>query len=608
MRFTNKHFITNRVNRFVSFICVLSLMMLSLFCPVAAVEYERNQSKISTALLQQLSSIDKTETIPVAVWLNDIEYDENAINAQANATVDVIKSTITNEKTTLNQDNNFSFLLSSGDNPEELNDTQLFLEAKRKIFFDLYTQSNTTRVETQLTADTTIDAAQVTWVSHFSPVIKMNLTKTQIISLSQHNDVEEILLDNRSIFPQGIDDDIFSDDVVPKSDNPTQVTTPYEVWQETTNITYVKSLGYDGSGVKVGLCDGGKLDYPNLDANKRRIFDTLYREGRLIADPSAYVNDPGHAISCGGVIAATDGSVPGIAPGVTLYSTAGHNRTGGDYGAIEWLISSGCRIISISAGGAETNTYEAFSKWIDHIAIQHDVTVVFSSGNGGSIGICDGAMSYNSITVGASDDRNTVSRIDDIHAPFSSYYSGSSTSLPIKPDLVAPGASIEIPGVNGSVASGIVSGGTSISCPIVAGVIALMYEMRPSLEAKQALTKAILLAGISRCGSLTRNSVAGSTITAMQTKTGAGLVDAKAMRYIAENGRFAAGTMGSGVSAHTTTFNVSSTDTYTRVCLAWLKNNRISNSHITNSPSNPACALLYLKVQAPDGTVYETVL
>lgn len=135
---------------------------------------------------------------------------------------------------------------------------------------------------------------------------------------------------------------------------------------------------------------------------------------------------------------------------------------------------------------------------------------------------------------------------------------------------------------------------------------ALMYQMRPSLESNQAITKAILLAGISPCGGLSGTSVAGGTTTAMLTQSGAGLVDAKAMRYVTQNSRFAGGTLQAGDS-YRKTFTVSSSDTLTRVALTWLKNNRITGSHTSDvTVSDADCATLYLKVTSPSGVVYRS--
>lgn len=480
-----------------------------------------------------------------------------------------------------------SELISSGGDTSKLSENQLFIEAKRKIYENMYTDANALSAKTILNCNKTIDESQILWISKYAPLIKMSLTKLQIADLSKCSSVEYIYLDEH---------EMIATDVSAMSSSGT---TSASTWQQTTNVTYVKSHGYNGAGVKVGLYDVGVLRYNDLEQAHKNVFVTLNSSGRLIADPYAPTGDPSHAAYCGSIIAATNGSVPGIAPGITLYSTTGGDRVGQFEGAMEWLISQGVRIISMSVGWSSHNAYEYISRWLDHVAIQHDVTTIISAGNDGVNGITGGAMSYNSITVGSNDDMNTVSRTDDVHASFSSYCNDPSKSFPMKPDLVAPGDSIQTPVGN--------NGGTSLSCPQVAGITALLYQARPSLESNQALTKSILLAGISPCGALMGSSQAGGSYTAMLPKTGAGMVDAKAVKYIADGNRYVGVTMGNNMSTYTKTFTVTSSDTLTRVCFAWLKNNRISGNHTTSvTPSNPDRAVLLLKVTAPNGTVYQS--
>lgn len=549
--------------------------------------YIKEQNKLSADLISRLETVAEAETVPVSIWTNDIDDDENTIIHQAQENVRIIQSSA-DESFSLVQKSELQKLISSDDNVKKLNETQLFIEAKRKIYENMYAQANEASLKTVLADNKSIKKSQVTWISQYSPLIKMNLTKEQIIDLSKNSMVEHIYLDeHKMIVP----------DITAGTLSASNGTTSASTWQQTTNVTHLKSLGYTGSGVKVGLYDTGVLRYADLSQSQKNVFSTLNSQGRLIADPSAPTQDTSHAALCGSIIAATNGSIPGIAPGVTLYSTTGNNRTGQFEGAMEWLLSQGVRIISISVVWGGHNTYDYFSKWLDHISIQHDVTTVISSGNDGSTGITGGGMSYNSIVVGSNDDKNTVSRTDDVWAAFSSY--STSASLPMKPDLVAPGDTIQTPVEN--------NGGTSLSCPIVAGITALLYQIRPALSSNQALTKAILLAGISPCGQLMGSSSAGGTATAMLSKTGAGMVDGKAASYITSNNRYVGATMGSSTSTYTKTFTVSSSDTLTRVCLAWLKNNRLSGSHTTtNTPSDPACAVLYLEVKAPNGTVYRS--
>lgn len=423
-------------------------------------------SKLSLDLKSKMEKISDHDLLPVSVWLRQIEPDSEKIIQQAKQNVKKIQSHLNVIDTVANR-NEFKSLISSTDNPENLDEYQLFIEAKRKIYENIYNQANRDVVGRILKNNSSIAHTQVTWISKYSPLIKMNLTKFQIEQLHKSPMVEAIYLDEHPI-------------VIPEAElevrSSANGTTSMKTWQQTTNISYVKSLGYTGSGVKVGLYDVGVLRYNDLPQQYKNVFSTLYNSGRLVADPSASTQDSSHAAYCGSIIAATNGNNLGIAPGVKLYSSTGANRVGQFEGAMEWLISQGVRIISLSVSWKGSHdTYDYISKWLDHIAIQHDVTTIKAAGNDGAAGISGGGMSYNSIAVGSSNDKNTVSRTDDAISSFSSYYTSSNSSLPMKPDLVAPGDNVQTPVGN--------NGGTSLSCPMVAGVTALLYQMRPSLEA-----------------------------------------------------------------------------------------------------------------------------
>ncbi len=581
------------IHRMISCIAILSILLTLLaFQSISAEQIE----KISPVLLERMSEVKDNELIPVSVWTVDIDH--NGIKEKAEENVQIIKNAVTQKdmsiKAALAKN-----LICSGDDIGELNDTQLYIEAKRKIYSDKYTQANKESLEKilpqdKLTNNAMMDNPTVTWISQYTPLVKLSLTKAEILEIEKKDIIEYIYLDKYEM--------IQPDPILVQPESAGNGTTPANIWQGTTNITYVRdTLGYTGSGIKVGLYDGGVLRYnDSAMVPYRSVFTTLQNSGRLIADPSAPTGDPSHAAFCGSLIAATDGSVRGVAPGVSLYSTTGGGRTGGMEGAYEWMISQGVNVISCSIGWSGYNEYGYISQWFDHIAIQHDITTVIAAGNSGSTGITGGGMSYNSITVGSNDDRNTISRTDDDVSDFSSYINDYSSSLPMKPDLVAPGDGIMTP--LGP------SGGTSLSCPEVAGVIALLYQIRPALTVNQALTKSILLSGIDDCGYLLmRSSYPGSNICAMWWDSGAGMLDAKAARYVAANNRYVGVTMGSGSTLYTKTFTVSASDTLTRVNLSWLKNNRLSGNHGSyNPPSNPSCAVLYLEVVAPNGTVYKS--
>ena len=572
--------------------CSVAIVMLGFSFPIT-VAAETAQAKIAPDLLQKINKSGKAETFPVIVWVSDIQYDQEDVVKQANTVVSTAKASAPILNTSLSRTTETASL-PSRDAPAKLNDTQALLEAKRKIVSDMYMESNAAIKKELLFVDRTIKSDQITWVSEYTPVIKMTLTKSQIVTLSKSNTVNNIYLDD---YEPIYEFEEVTDSVAAREGRNYEF--PYDVWQKAINVPYVKNLGYDGSGVKIGVVDSGVIRYNELTPIEQGAFDTLHHEERLIADPNAPAGFSDHAYMSIAVLAATDGIYPGIAPGATIYTSCGTDRAGGTFGAIEWQISQGCRIISLSlAWEPHLNTYDAASKWLDHIAIQHDVTIVKGAANAGGLGVLGGGMSYNSIVVGASDSNNTASRTDDMRKAESSYYTG--TTLAMKPDIMAPGTNVVV-------AANHIYSDTSAATPQVAAIIALMYQMRPSLESNQAVTKAILLAGISPCGVLSGRSIPGATTTAMMVQSGAGLADAKAMRYVTQNNRFVGGTLHTG-GTYRKTFSVSSSDTLTRVALTWLKNNRITGTHALDDSnvSDADCATLYLKVTSPSGEVYRS--
>src|SRR5437868_5507384 len=139
------------------------------------------------------------------------------------------------------------------------------------------------------------------------------------------------------------------------------------------------------------------------------------------------------------------------------------------------------------------------------IAWRRGLIVIAASGNSGPSGgtvVSPGIDPY-VITVGATDDRGTVSARDDTLAPFSSWGTADSNA---KPDLLAPGrrrVSLRVqgsaldhlfpdrvvPAANGS--TYIRLSGTSMSTPVVAGAVALLLQLRPNLDPDQV--KALLV-------------------------------------------------------------------------------------------------------------------
>jgi len=317
------------------------------------------------------------------------------------------------------------------------------------------------------------------------------------------------------------------------------------------------NLSVSGSGINIALTDTGvDGEHPGLIGKHVAGYDavcfvhsdpTCLLAGGRQTDGSFDPDDGNqHGTACMGMAAATgiesDGSQSeyyGSAPNASLVDV----RIGTDVGAgpfenylleqefyesamngIQWIIDnkdtawpganeslSGIDIISLSWGitsheGGGSDGEDMHSRILDEATLA-GVVVSVAAGNDGpsNDGLSGMGSSSLSITVGATDDKNTVDRTDDTVADYSSRGprrdNGDGNPVnELKPDISAPGTNIiqaegcvtsggcnnNIPGQDASDNTYTGRGsGTSYATPAVTGVIALMMEANPDLDPLQ---------------------------------------------------------------------------------------------------------------------------
>ena len=135
------------------------------------------------------------------------------------------------------------------------------------------------------------------------------------------------------------------------------------------------------------------------------------------------------------------------------------------------------------------------------------------------------SISPSAVTVGAIDDKRTVSILDDVIADFSSR--GPALGRVSKPDVVAPGVNVISLNTDASYLPGdrLLSlkepyakmSGTSMSTPLVAGIAALLYGKNPNYKPEQL--KELLLKNARR-------------LSGVRLDEGNGIVDVKGMLEI----------------------------------------------------------------------------
>ena len=299
-----------------------------------------------------------------------------------------------------------------------------------------------------------------------------------------------------------------SADAVPSDTEPVgaiTVGTQLNVYNDVIRSTSAwNQQGYlQGNKVAVAVVDSGVIKTQDLGRrNKKNVnFNPAYHRATDVY---------GHGTFVAGIIAgngkSSDGKYIGVAPKVNLVNV----RVSDDQGrcnesdvvaGLQWVLENNrrynIRVVNLSLNSAVAQSYQTSPLdaavevlWFNKIA------VVTSAGNKGTATLFPPANDPFVITVGATDDKGTVSVADDTVAGFSSY--GMSEAGLAKPELVAPGTKIVglLPDndkltmsknkpQNRINSTYFVMSGTSVSAPMVSGAIALLLQDEPNLTPDQ---------------------------------------------------------------------------------------------------------------------------
>lgn len=544
-------------------------------------KYEVTRSEIAAGR----NSLPDTDKIPVLVWCrDDIDHDE-AVREALPVLVNDLKETAGLRNLAVTSETTLNDVMSLGAEPTA-EAIQEYIETERDVSCRMYSELNGEFAKKYMSD------MEVTYISKYSPVVVANLSLNETVELAEKDvTVEFAYYGARPGRLEALD-----------------VSTVVTGGQLVHN-----SLGYTGEGVKIGELDG---DVPDIvyKAQLTPVFNNVH----INLDGFHQAGNHGTGVACILIGQQTNNYTAGMAPDAELYATSifKYNAYTDEYDPhyleqTEWLLSNGANVINVSYVFGEDGdcTYGSYAKWLDHIAVNHYVTLVQSSGNfqssvsDGANKVISGAMAYNIITVGNIDDKNTVNLSDD-ELCSSSAYSASNT-LAYKPDICAPGTGI----VNEAYPNGMT--GTSASAPHVTGTVALMFEAKPTLKLYPEVVKAILTAAVNPdsdhrywVSDWTSNTAVDS-----YAKYGAGLLDAYHATQAAYNVNYEYGVLSSTNNQVTYNLNVPSTGLTVRVSLAFHKYNAINNSH--TSLSNVVehdLQDLDLRIIAPDNTVIRTSL
>ena len=330
-------------------------------------------------------------------------------------------------------------------------------------------------------------------ISEHSPFIQLHFNNIECISDDYFTNINSIDNVDTITVCNSIENVVTADKTSSLADS------SYYYMSDIKNDIGFSDNQYTGSGLNVAVLEaaGVAFSYSHPELSNLNIHTN-----------SSIVSD--HAIS---VVRTLCGSI-GIAPGVDdvyIYYTP----TTSDYiSALNDAINNDCNVINFSQG---VNSYSGQYTWIDALLdyyVRHNwVTIVCSAGNVGntsSYNCTPPGMGYNVITVASTDSNKKIA--------FNSSYGGSSNLNINKPTISAPGVKVETANWDS---------GTSISAPIVSGIVLRLIDEFPALMIRPEAIIPILV--------VSATSVSGQSYLSWDIHAGAGLVNYNLAREATNN-------------------------------------------------------------------------
>ncbi len=526
---------------FLSSLLVTVFFMLSV-TPAVAADIQAAYGKISDDLLAEFDAVRSGDKLSVVVWLEDNTTEE----FQSKASEVALPKSIA-EDNNGNEVRNKQ-LLTEEQKLAQIEEIQNYIMQKRRIAQAMYLSDNKEIVSN---LSSKLSGGKVVYVSKYSPLIVCEISRSEAVNMAMNKEVLKMTSGETKIEPlMSVSRNVVSANVM----------------QDTYGIT--------GQGIKIGMIETGVPD------TSYECFDGI--ENKITSRSGAVMRS--HASTVAAIMVGKD---TGIAKGFQhLYCTAS-STLGGLYSNVEWLLDQGVNVINFSFHNGANTSYSDDANWLDHIAYNHSVHCVIASGNDGPDKVSDLGMAYNVITVGAIDDNNTVGCTDDNRMYELIIEDGETVEMSTaynrtklganKPDISAPGVSIDIP--NTTLTD---NTGTSFAAPHVSGIVAMLCSYEPVLLTKQALMKSILLTSVSNQNH--RYDTTDVNISSYR-QYGGGIVNAYNAKCLIDSGNYVNSSITASQTYKTYSIGTVQQGETISVSLSYLMRTRIISDDHVNDPS-----------------------
>ena len=555
-----------------------------------ALDNSYDSNKLDNELALKLDEIEKEEKLTVSIWFDDVDKEQvkNKLyeKCKDKKSTDVYgrsEELLFGEVCDVPVGYRGDYLTYAKEYYKDITqeDFQYVSERKREAYkseYKTHNQNMLNRLKDILEND-----AVVTFVSQYAPNVEAEMSKEDVLRVSELENVEDIYLVDTEL-------EVFMDEGNVSTDEVEEAVTIEldDTYFHVTGLdTGRDAFGLTGEGMKVGVIEDAAKLTPEILENENI---TILKEG--VSFPSPSYNNHGNLVA--GIMVSKRSDFIGAIPNAHLYYSL---VAGGLKKNMEEMLGYGVNAINCSFSfkgeSNEFNTYGDFAKWYDHIALQHNVHLILSSGNKGVTGVCDSNTAYNAIVVGNCDKYGVI-------YDSSSYIGGTNCSY--KPDIVAPGTSIFNPIINGET-------GTSFSAPLVTSAVIQLAQSSPILAANPTLMKSLLISSSEITSGMQNESmysVVGSDAIALSRKYGAGRLNlTKAYETFIRKGNYITSSSSSNSTGAIFSRNITKVANKTlRFCLTWEKYNTVNEDHESNEANSSALDNFSLTVVTPSGVTY----
>lgn len=579
------------MKQLLSIFFVLIIVLLSVM-PTYALDNRLVKSKLDDGLEAKLNDVSKDEKVTVSIWFDDVDEEQvkdklyEKCKATKNSDIyNKIEQLLFGEVCEMPVGYSGDYLTYAKEYYKDITqeDFQYISGRKREAFRSEYKTHNQNMLNSL--NDVLVNVAEVTFVSQYSPNIEIKMSKEDVLRIAELKNVNEIyFVENEfELIPDESEVSDYIEETSPTEPDDTYFhVTGLDIGRDVFNLTGKVS---EDSVMKVGV-----IEYNNkLFANKFNNNNiTILQQGSAQSDVHS-------SLVCGLMISNLE-DFKGAIPEAHLFYTT---TDGGVKSQIEALIN--CEVSAINCSFSQFvalglyNTYLDYAKWYDHIAVQHNVHLILTAGNEGSLGVPSNT-SYNAIVVGNCNK-------DGIIADSSSYISADNSFY--KPDIVAPGVNL----VNPFVSDPEIRTGTSFSAPLITSAVIQLCQASPILAANPTLMKSLLLSSATITDGMQNEpmySVVGSNAIALSRAYGAGRLNlTKAYETFITKGNYITSSFSSNSTGAIFNRNITKVANKTlRFCLTWDKYNTVDGNHLNNDVNSPALDNLRLEVVTPSGVTY----